>query len=642
MSNMSLTQNRVKKVKKRSNAEQWDYVHTTINPADIGTRESSAMKIDTDQRWWYAPSLPHKKVKKADVDMKSNPDVIKERPVLTLAIHFDPENSVRNLIDMNKYSSLQKLLNVTAYMLRFADRKVKTEGGIDEDEVSAEEKERALKIWIRAEQGEISKRKTFGNLQTQLSLFSDEDGILRLKGRLGNSHLPYDAKHPLLLDKDSYFTTLIIREAHYKVKHMRVKSTLNEVRSRFWVCSGKRTVGAAIAKCVWCRCVIGKTMKGPAPPDLPEHRVSYEFAWQSIGIDYAGPVYVKDIYSTSPDMHKAYICLMTCAATRNVHIELVPNMSAPALIRCLKRFTGRRGKFHLGVSDNFKSFIGTELKQFLSNEGISWKTILPKSPWWGAFYERLIRIIKESLKKCLGNAKLTYEELETVLIEIESVVNSRPLTYLYDEVDEALTPSHLAIGRRLVSDVLRNDPPVEVKQTTESVNARYRYLQTIIDHYWKRFSKEYLLELHQHLNSRKGSYDELGEHLLGDVVLIKDDATKRKVWKKGRVEQLVRGNDGKVRGAVLKVKSPTGNLSTIRRPVQKLIPLEVQRSSSDINPSPITVLSQSTTTPVPVEQLPVPETVEPDPSLENNDDLRSRDISSRGRIRYKVDRFQAS
>ena len=184
---------------------------------------------------------------------------------------------------------------------------------------------------------------------------------------------------------------------------------------------------------------------------------------------------------------------------------------------------------------------------------------------------------------------------------------------------------------------------MEVKQTTESVNARYRYLQTIIDHYWKRFSKEYLLELHQHhLNSRKGSYDELGEHLLGDVVLIKDDATKRKVWKKGRVEQLVRGNDGKVRGAVLKVKSPTGNLSTIRRPVQKLIPLEVQRSSSDINPSPITVSSRSTTTPVSVEQLHIPETVESDASLENNDDLRSRDISSRGRIRYKVDRFQAS
>ena len=139
-------------------------------------------------------------------------------------------------------------------------------------------------------------------------------------------------------------------------------------------------------------------------------------------------------------MHKAYICLFTCAATRNVHIELVPDMSAPSLIRCLKRFIGRRGKFHMAVSDNFKSFVGKELQNFLTAEGISWTHIFPKSPWWGAFYERLIRIVKESLKKSLGNAKLTYEELETVLIEIESVINCRPLTYLFeDEAEEALS-----------------------------------------------------------------------------------------------------------------------------------------------------------------------------------------------------------
>ena len=149
---------------------------------------------------------------------------------------------------------------------------------MEEDKISAEEKEKALKMWIKAEQGEISQQKTFMNLQRQLSLFSDGSGILRLKGRLENSHLSYDAKHPILLDKDSYFTTLVIREAHQKVKHMRVKSTLNEVRSRYWICSGKRTVGSAIGSCIWCRCVIGNALKGPPPLDLPEYRVPSEFA----------------------------------------------------------------------------------------------------------------------------------------------------------------------------------------------------------------------------------------------------------------------------------------------------------------------------------------------------------------------------
>ena len=248
----------------------------------------------------------------------------------------------------------------------------------------------------------------------------------------------------------------------------------------------------------------------------------------------------------------------------------------------------------------------------------------------------MIRIIKESLKKCLGNAKLTYEELETVLIDIESVVNSRPLTYLYDEVDEALTPSHLAVGRRLVSDVLNFDRPDEVKQTHESLNARYRYFQTIIDHYWKRFSKEYLLELHQHhLNSHKGNYDDLGEQLLGDVVLIKDDATKRNVWKKGRVDELVRGADGKVRGAVLKVNSPTGKSSTIRRPVQKLIPLEVQRSSNDAE-----LLSTSNPLVSPVEPTLDIDVIEPSP-VSTTAEESPTNVSSRGRIRVPVDRFQA-
>ena len=109
-------------------------------------------------------------------------------------------------------------------------------------------------------------------------------------------------------------------------------------------------------------------------------------------------------------MYKAYILLLTCATTRSIHIELTPSMSCSSLIRCLKRFIGRKGKFNMAISDNFQTFISDELKQFLSLEEISWHHLLPRSPWWSVFYERLIRIIKEALKKVVGRAKLTYEE----------------------------------------------------------------------------------------------------------------------------------------------------------------------------------------------------------------------------------------
>ena len=144
-------------------------------------------------------------------------------------------------------------------------------------------------------------------------------------------------------------------------------------------------------------------------------------------------------------MYKARICLFTCASTGNVHLELTPNLGVDALRRCLKRFMARRGVMELVISDNFKTFISEDVKAFLSKERIKWNFILPKAPWWGGYYERLIRIVKECLRKTLGKARLTYEELETLLLDVEMVINSRPLTYLNNETMESLTPSHLVI-----------------------------------------------------------------------------------------------------------------------------------------------------------------------------------------------------
>ena len=628
----SWVQRRVKKIQDRTDPNNWSYVHTSINPADISTRESSGMKIGENNMWWFGPSLPHKAPVSSVIPVQVNlVNLEMEKEEVVSQVNADSAICIGKCIDVERFSSLQKLLRVTAFVLRFIDAAKAKDRQVGE--VTTEETEIALELWIKYEQAGIASDSKFKNMTKQLSLFNDKKGILRLKGRLENSHLSYDAKHPILLNRCSHFTRLIILHAHGKVKHMRTKSTLNEIRSRYWICSGKQTVNSVIKSCVHCKGVNGKTLIGPPPPDLPEYRVSYEFAYSNIGIDFAGPLYVRDAYSTDSIMHKAYICLITCAATRNVHVELCTDMSTPALIRCLKRFIGRRGKFNLAVSDNFKSFLSKELKSFLTNENISWKFILPKSPWWGAFYERLIRVIKEALKKCLGNAKLTYEELETVLVEVETVINCRPLTYLYEEVGEALTPSHLAIGRRLISEVSWVESTNSAENSHESLGARYKYLQTILDHYWKRFSTEYLQELRQHhLEANKGNYDQLCKMLLGDVVLIKDDVFKRNLWKKGKVEKLIYGNDGKVRGAMLKIVN-AGKASYIQRPVQKLIPLEVQKASAIHAPISSPSNQMDATTPP----------FSPNSDSGSNDAISSPpDISSRGRNRLKTNRFQAT
>ena len=77
---------------------------------------------------------------------------------------------------------------------------------------------------------------------------------------------------------------------------------------------------------------------------------------------------------------------------------------------------------------------------------------MDKAPWWGGFFKRLIRSVKNCLKKVVGNATLTMDELSTLIVQMETVLNPRPLTYIAaEEIEELLTPAHLLLtGRRLI------------------------------------------------------------------------------------------------------------------------------------------------------------------------------------------------
>ena len=167
----------------------------------------------------------------------------------------------------------------------------------------------------------------------------------------------------------------------------------------------------------------------------------------------------------------------------------------------------------------------------------------------------------------------------------------------------------------------------DVEHTSEIMNSRYKYLKNIVDHYWRRFKNEYLLNLHEHhINAFKGNYDEFSRLILGDVVLIKDDASKRNQWKKGKVEKLIRGRDGHVRGALLKV-CYDGRTSFLERPVQKIIPLEVRKvDKCSVGSSDVSDVSSK------VDKCPVRSSDNTENNLSN--------ISSKGRSRRNVDRFQ--
>ncbi|XP_028416184.1 uncharacterized protein LOC114539807 [Dendronephthya gigantea] len=456
--------------------------------------------------------------------------------------------------------------------------------------ITCEEIDNAELKWIKDIQYPMTKQANYEKVKKSLNLFKDKNDIVRCHGRIQESPLPYDTKYPILLPSDHYFTRLVVLRSHEQLIHNGVRETLTQVRSKFWITKCRQVVKKILSKCVICRRLEGPPYGNPEAPPLPEFRLSNELAFSKIGVDYAGPMYVKDMYSQSKDMHKVYISLYTCASSRALHLDLVPDMTSEAFVRSLERFIGRRGIPALIISDNGKTFKGKEIKNFIASRGIKWRYIVEKSPWWGGFYERMVRSVKRCLKKVLRNARLTYEELLTLLIRVEGVLNSRPLTYVYSDEDEPLTPSHLVLGKR----ILTVPTQVEIDANDEGKNEllkREKYLKNVLKHFWKRWKLEYLTQLReQHQPSKKDG----PKIKVGDVVLIQEDNVKRLNWPIAVIESLLKGRDGNARAATVRMFNKAGKLATTRRAVQRLYPVEVNDSEREVTAEfPITFVERA-------------------------------------------------
>ena len=188
------------------------------------------------------------------------------------------------------------------------------------------------------------------------------------------------------------------------------------------------------------------------------------------------------------------------------------------------------------------------------------------APWWGGFWERLVRSVKEPLRKALGRNVIGYDELVTVVTEVEAVVNSRSLGYLYmDDPSDSLplTPSHLVNGSLLGS-------AVEFPESSlQSIQRRQQFLKTMVDQFWAVWSKEYLIELRQFFNSPSNNLlNPLPKE--NDIVLL-HEKRPRHCWRIGKLSKLFIGRDNQARAA-----EAISSGKTFRRPLQLISPLEIQ------------------------------------------------------------------
>ena len=212
------------------------------------------------------------------------------------------------------------------------------------------------------------------------------------------------------------------------------------------------------------------------------------------------------------------------------------------------------------------------LGESLCTLGVQWKFIPKRAPWYGGFWEKLISFTKTTLWKVLGRSSVTLQELQTLVVEIEAVLNDRPLTYVSPDVDdlEPLTPSHLLCGRRITSlphKIFDDDPTYNVLPVREIARRQSELLQ----HFEKRWKREYLMSL---LEYHKTTGNIQQSIKVGDVVTVHDDIP-RVHWKLAEVEKLITGLDGYTRAA--EIRTATGKTNC---PIAKLFPLEVTEEIS--------------------------------------------------------------
>lgn len=289
---------------------------------------------------------------------------------------------------------------------------------------------------------------------------------------------------------------------------------------------------------------------------------------------------------------KAYICIFVCFTTKSVHIELVSDLSTPGFLKALRRFISRRGRPSHLHSDNGKNFEGAkneliELYRMLRNtneqdriqmvcaaEGMQWHLTPPKAPHFGGLWEAAVKVAKKHLFRQLGSNKLSFEDMATVLSQIESVMNSRPLLPVTDDPNDldVLTPAHFLIGTTATAL-----PDPDVSKVPASRLTHYQQLQMHVQQFWVRWRNEYLHEL-QRDSKHRSRNDEITP---GRMVIVVDEQQGPLRWPLARITAVHSGRDNIVR--VVSLRTARG---IITRPVTKICLLPFSDSNADVEESP--------------------------------------------------------
>ncbi|XP_033231720.1 uncharacterized protein LOC117182724 [Belonocnema kinseyi] len=371
-------------------------------------------------------------------------------------------------------------------------------------------------------------------------------------------------------------------DAHQRSLCGGTQDTLSLSRNDYWILVGRAPVSSFIWK--YIRCVRHRKKRAQQlMGQLPANLTTPTRPFLHSGMDYSGPLMIKTWKERAARTYKAYIALFVCYSTSMIHLELVIDYTADAFIVAYKRFTARRG-----ICVTLRSDCGTNLKganselrdlfsssskqlgnlsALLANDGTQWLFNPPAAPHFGGKWKAGVKSVKYHLRRVIGDNLLIYEEMNTLLSQIEAVLNSRPHCPLTEDPDDlgVLTPGHFLIGGPLT--VI---PEPSLESIKVSRFSRWQLLRQMLDSFWTKWSKE-CLQRYQTIYKWNQPSRSLQK---GSLALVIEERYPLSKWPLGRILEVHPGKDRHTR--VVTIKTHT---STFKRPITKISPLPVDTNT---------------------------------------------------------------
>ena len=563
---------RVAEIQNNSDPSNWKHVAGEQNVADSVSRGIPVS--DLNDQWKHGPSFlqtpeedwPQQTTVLEEELTQVNTEKRKAEIVCKLTLSKAEEE-----IKVKKFSSWRRLIRVTARIKRLARNAQKRSMGTNDvismaDPLTPQELHEAELFWIKEAQRSLKDRMKKGEFKS-LSPFQDEDGVIRVGGRVSKAFVTYDCKHPVLLPHDHWISLLITRNAH-QFGHNGVATTTAKVRRKYWVIRAHDLAKSVKYRCVFCREMEHK-VESQLMADLPQLRLApCTPPFHHTACDYFGPFIVK-IGRNKTTKH--YGVVFTCLNTRAVHLELAVDCSTMEILQVLRRFFSIRGQPAVIMSDNGTQFVAAErelremisswdkkqLKEFCAEKGMEWKFTTPKAPHHNGCAEAMVKTCKKALKKVVGDQPLTPFELYTYLLESANLVNQRPIGRVPNDPDDGsyLCPNDLLLGRAT------SEVPQGPFKPTRNPRDRVEFIQRLVDSFWKRWTRD----VFPTLVIRKKWQVERRNLRVGDVVTYVEENAVRGKWTLGRVVEVYPGRDDRVRNVKLKT-----SLGEYTRPVTKV------------------------------------------------------------------------